>query len=241
LSLLSLVPNRTTYGSLSEDEQSWAIASAFGICNGWRLNFVVDISLAKWGSAGDSSGVSSTLDRLLLGKLRSQADLIVTTGRTARVERYKSSKHAPIAILTRTGDLDLVPAVQGTQYFTPLILTSEADRHRVTEQLEDVDVRIMHYASNVDSTWPTSVATLLAHEGFQSPILEAGPETVHEFLSAGVLTEICVTVTKESNQAFSARMLSLETLEEQFGPVSGFQICNLFVSGNNLFARWQRA
>jgi riboflavin biosynthesis pyrimidine reductase len=239
LSLVSLVPNLTTYGSLSEDEQSWAIASAFGICNGWRLNSVVDISLAKWGSAGDSSGVSSSLDRLLLGKLRSQADLIVTTGKTARVERYKSSKHAPIAILTRTGDLDLVPAVQGTQYFTPLIMTSEADRSRVTEQLEDVDVRIMPYAS--DSIWPISVAALLAHEGFQSPILEAGPGTVHEFLAAGVLTEICLTITKQANQAFSARMLSLETLEEHFGPVADFQISNLFVSGNNLFARWLRA
>ncbi len=244
MSLIRLVPSFESYPGLSADEQSWQIAKEYGLCNGWRVNFAIDQSGSSFGETGSSSDVSSKLDRLVLGKIRSLADVIVTSGSTARSEKYKSSKHAPIAIFTQTGELDAVPAIQGTQYFTPLVLTPNSERARVEEALSDVDATILDYeaqGSVSSETWPRSIAATLQHEGFQSPVLESGLTTLRAFFSAGVIDELCLTVTQSSTQGLSARDLSLEHLSELFGDLSDFELVQLFSVESSSFSRWVRA
>jgi riboflavin biosynthesis pyrimidine reductase len=241
LTLLRLVPSLERFDGLSADEQSWVIAREYGICNGWRANFVIDEGGASFGASGDSSDVSNHVDRLLLGKLRSLADVIVTSGKTARVERYKSSKHAPIAIFTRTGDLDSVPAVQGTQYFTPIVLAPTPLLNQVEAELSDVDARFIGFGSGESTpTWPRKIAEVLHHEGFQSPILESGISSIRAFLDAEVLDEFCLTVTSSGIEGLSARQLSPIYLSSMLGHFEGFQLSQLFVSNGTSFSRWVR-
>jgi riboflavin biosynthesis pyrimidine reductase len=242
LTLVRLFPEFKTHPGLSIEEQSWLIAKEYGICNGWRVNFAVDQNGASFGPSGSSADVSTALDRILLGRLRSLADVIVTSGKTARAEKYKSSKHAPIAIFTTTGDLDAVPAIQGTQYFTPLVLTSTASLDFVQEALADVDVRILEFEPEFsEQSWPKAVAHLIQREGFQSPILESGRTTVRSFLNSGVIDELCITISSDGNIGVSARDLGAAKLAESVGNLIGFELAQLFTDGQTIYSRWVRS
>lgn len=229
------------FDGLSPDDRSWIIAKEYGICNGWRINLAVDASGNTFGESGSSVDVSSELDRLLLGKLRSLADVIVTSGRTARVEKYRSSKHAPIAIFTNSGDLDDVPAIQGTQYFTPIVLTPGRRVSEVELRLSDVDVQVLPYPdSEILTSWPVAISDALHHEGFQSPILESGLGTLRNFLDSNVVDEICLSINYPNSVSASARDLNLSALETSPGSLEGFQLINLFTDGKSTFSRWRR-
>lgn len=241
MTLIQLAPNFERFEGLTPEEQSWLIAREYGICNGWRANFVIAEGGASFGVSGDSSDISNPIDRLLLGKLRSLADVIVTSGETARRERYKSSKHAPIAIFTRSGELDTVPAIQGTQYFTPLVLTPETNLSETESKLSDVDVRVLGFTDSKNGVgWPTELASLIRHEGFQSPILESGLSTLKSFVNAGVLDEFCLTVTSAGKRGVSARALAPSYLSSLFGDFQDFELRQLFVSNGTSFSRWVR-
>lgn len=239
MTLVRLYPSVEFYDGLTGDEQSWVIAKDYGICNGWRVNFAIDSRGNSFGETGSSADVSTDLDRQLLGKLRSLSDVIVTSGKTARTEKYRSSKHAPIAIFTTSGELDSVPAIQGTQYFTPLVLTPQSRLAEVEESLSDVDVRILAYrVTDETSSWPNAIEDVIRHEGYQSPILESGQETLREFVASGVVSEICLTISSSGTKGVSARDLTESNLERVFGKDDHFTLRSLFTDGRTTFSRW---
>jgi riboflavin biosynthesis pyrimidine reductase len=241
LTLARLYPTFEFFDGLTSDEQSWVIAKDYGICNGWRVNFAIDTSGNSFGASGSSFDVSTDLDRQLLGKLRALSDVIVTSGKTARAEKYRSSKHAPIAIFTSSGDLDAVPAIQGTQYFTPIVLTPRSRKEFVEEALSDVDVRVLAFEDQGKAEkWPVAIEELIHHEGYQSPILESGQNTLRQFIANGIVNEICISITNSGTSAVSARDLGASNLENVFGSIDGFKLLNLFTDGRTTFSRWAR-
>lgn len=241
MTLVRLSPTFEVFEGLTKDEQSWEMARAYGICNGWRVNFAFDSGGKSFGVSGSSADVSSDLDRLLLGKLRSLSDVIVTSGLTARVEKYRSSKHAPIAIFTSSGDLDDVPAIQGTQYFTPLVLTSKSKVAEIETRLSDVDVLVAPYEpSQHEDDWPMAIAKVLQHEGYQSPILESGLTTLREFFRARVIDEVCISVTHPRHTGVSARDLGVQHIDGLLGNFKGFSLRYLFTDGQSTYSCWRR-
>ena len=56
---------------------------------------------------GGSSGIGNSTDKKLLGALRSNAEIVLTSGRTARLERYKMPRTADLAIFTNQGVQEL--------------------------------------------------------------------------------------------------------------------------------------
>lgn len=69
--------------------------------DGVRLNMVIDANGSFTDELGSSRAISNELDRQLLTHLRSLADVIVTGGNTARVEKYGVSRHAKVAVISR--------------------------------------------------------------------------------------------------------------------------------------------
>lgn len=67
---------------------------------GWLCTIAIDEEGNYVGNDGTSKSLSSAFDLKLLIALRSKADCIVTTGATARAEKYKSSRFAPIAFVS---------------------------------------------------------------------------------------------------------------------------------------------
>lgn len=60
---------------------------------------------------GSSLGIGNDSDKTLLRALRANAEIVLTSGRTARADRYRMPKTADLAILTKHGveELDLTP------------------------------------------------------------------------------------------------------------------------------------
>ena len=55
------------------------------------------------GPDGSSSGLGGATDRLWLGALRRKSKLVLTSGLTFRIERYKMPKVADLAVFTKAG------------------------------------------------------------------------------------------------------------------------------------------
>jgi hypothetical protein len=92
----------------------------FEVIRGWRASLVLprDFKTTEdFYRIGKSSNISNAEDKETLIALRKAADVIVTTGKTARDENYRGSKHAPIAVLTKNpetlAELDLFTSAEG--------------------------------------------------------------------------------------------------------------------------------
>lgn len=76
---------------------------------------------------GSSKGLGNETDLELLKTLRANAEVVLTSGLTARVEDYRMPRHADLAIFTSQGvaGLNLKPrAGQKLQLLTPPVVTS---------------------------------------------------------------------------------------------------------------------
>ena len=74
--------------------------------------------------------------------------------------------------------------------------------------------------------------------GFQSPISEFGPDWLKQLSNAGILDELCLTITKSPDQNFKAEtpLLAIQRLI----PDSTFELSSAMEVENNLFTRWAR-
>ena len=80
--------------------------------SGWLATIVSSEDGLVVGQDGNSKGIGNQVDLQLLMALRSKADVICTTGKTARAESYKASRFAPLAFLTKNREsLSELPAV----------------------------------------------------------------------------------------------------------------------------------
>ena len=90
--------------------------------SGWRASLVIDAKLSSredFYQPRNSKEISNPADLQLLKRLRSLADVIVTTGKTARIENYIASKFAPIAVLTEDeSKVRKLPLFESQQNFT---------------------------------------------------------------------------------------------------------------------------
>ena len=80
---------------------------------GVRANMVTDIKGNFIGPNGTSREISNDVDRQLLIRFRQLADLIVTDARTARIESYRRSKHAPLEVWSKSGNFEGLENGQG--------------------------------------------------------------------------------------------------------------------------------
>jgi riboflavin biosynthesis pyrimidine reductase len=157
---------------------------------------------------GRSRGLSGDADRMVFGLLRSLADVIVVGAQTARTERYQPAKEhevrpelragrpatPPIAVVSRRLDLDpranLFTAAP-PEARTIVITTELAPEHRRAEFARYADV-IVAGAEAVDLK--SAVAALTAR-GHHRLLSEGGPQLLGELAGAGLLDELCLTIS----------------------------------------------
>lgn len=97
--------------------------------SGWLATYVVDADGTYIGKDGTSASLGNAKDLQMLIALRSKADVIVTTGATARAEQYKASRLAPILFITRNPDsLKALPAFISPGRNPNLLLPTTPDR-----------------------------------------------------------------------------------------------------------------
>ena len=155
-----------------------------------------------------TAGLSSPADIRLFGLLRSLADVVLVGAGTARTEQYKPARRRtalaglragrtatpPIALVSRSLELNL-----GTPLFADappdartIVITctaSPADRRAAVARVADVIV-----AGNLVVDLGEGVAAL-RDRGLGRVLCEGGPHLLGEVAAAGLLDELCLTIS----------------------------------------------
>jgi len=160
---------------------------------GVRLNLAV-FGEAVSGTTGTSNDVSNSVDRSLLRHLRSQADVIVTSGETARAEGLKPSKFAPLVVLTNAEDLtglDALLHTAGASSVTLLTQQSNAQTLLLCANEANSSVKV----SAAETLEPQAVLAWLQFQGYRRILVEFGPTLISLWSEANLIDEVCLTQT----------------------------------------------
>ncbi len=168
---------------------------------------------------GRSGGLSGLADKLIFGLLRSLADVVVVGAGTARAERYGKAKPSAIwpqlrkgrpavpsiAVVTKRLTLDLdSPLVKGDgESKTILLTTAAAPADRVEQAASTADVII----AGEDEVPATAIVDRLAELGHRKILVEGGPTLLAQLSAAGLLDELCWTVSPLVEGGGAARMM----------------------------------
>lgn len=160
--------------------------------------------------AGRSGGLGAAGDRALFAKMRQAADVIVVGASTVRTEDYSGvqlsaaarqdraargqSEVPPIAVLTRSADLDHDAKLFRRTEVPPILLTSARTAATARERFGGLADVVDASGPEPDDVDPATALDLLAARGLLRVLTEGGPEVLGLFTAAELLDELCVTV-----------------------------------------------
>jgi riboflavin biosynthesis pyrimidine reductase len=182
-----------------------------GAASPWlRANMVTSLDGAAT-LGGRSGGLSGGADQQVFGMLRALADVIVVGAGTARVEGYRPVKprtegvrwswlregrapSPPIAVVTRRLDLDLEsPLVAASPaHARTIVITTEAAPPERRAAVAATAELIVAGRESVDIV---AAVGALAGRGHRQILTEGGPYLLSQIIEAGLLDELCLTVS----------------------------------------------
>ncbi|CDK00723.1 putative pyrimidine reductase [Microbacterium sp. C448] len=162
-----------------------------------RLNMITSLTGSAVGSDGTSETLTSQVDRAILGIIRAAADVVVVGASTVRAEGYLAPRSAALAIVTATGRLDghRLDAEDGRT--GRILLVCPAARASAVASERDaqgIDAEIVAVPGG-DDLDPRAILDALRDHGLDRAVCEGGPTLASRFVEAGMIDELCVTVT----------------------------------------------
>jgi riboflavin-specific deaminase-like protein len=161
-----------------------------------RVNFASSVDGAV-SVDGRSAGLSSDTDRTLFHVLRAMADVVLVGAGTVRAENYGGAREGgdkgppPIAVVSRSLDLDPAARVFTETQVKPIIVTCSSAPADLRQRLESVaDVVV---AGEADVDLRLAVAAF-AERGLEQVICEGGPHLFGSLVGAGLVDELCLTL-----------------------------------------------
>ncbi|MFF4172772.1 pyrimidine reductase family protein [Streptomyces sp. NPDC001744] len=190
-----------------------ALADAYAYPEGdapWlRANMVSSLDGAGQ-HEGRSQPLSSETDMRIFGTLRGLADVIVVGAETVRLEGYRPARAreafadrraaagqgpAPvIAVVSASLDLDFSLPLFTAPSVPTLVLTgtgAPADRVRAARE---AGAEVL-FAGDGTRVEPARALAALAERGLRRQLTEGGPRLLGQFVAAGVLDELCLTIS----------------------------------------------
>jgi riboflavin biosynthesis pyrimidine reductase len=172
-----------------------------------RANMVASVDGAA-SLSGVTKGLSSRADKRLFALLRTLADVIVVGAATVRAEHYAPVRQhelwpdlrpgrpptPPIAVITAHLDLDpSSPLIANAPAWarTVIITTAQApaDRRAALEGQAELIV------AGQDSVDLKAAIAALAERGHRRMLAEGGPHLLAQIAEAGLLDELCLTIS----------------------------------------------
>jgi riboflavin biosynthesis pyrimidine reductase len=219
--------------------------------DGWwlRANMVSTLGGAAVASDGLTRDISSDTDRALLGLLRALSDVIMVGASTAVAERYGPERahpehahlratagQAPIAamaLVSRSLNLDLsAPLFTAAAVPTILLTVAEAPPDRLRAAREVADVALVG-ATAVD---PALAVAALVERGHRRLLCEGGPRWLATITDAGLLDELCLTVSPLLLAGKAKRILD----GPELAPPTQMHLASVCTDSENLFLRYSR-
>jgi riboflavin biosynthesis pyrimidine reductase len=157
---------------------------------------------------GVTHGLSSDTDRRLFALLRTLCDVILVGASTVREEKYKPARTRelwshlrdgrpptpPIAVVSRRLDLDpdsplISAAPEHARTIVITVARAPADRRAALARHADVIV------AGDETVDPKAAVGALADRGHRRMLAEGGPRLLAHLLEAGLLDELCLTIS----------------------------------------------
>jgi riboflavin biosynthesis pyrimidine reductase len=197
-----------------------------------RLNMISSVDGAT-SVAGLSGGLGGAADRRLFSVLRASADAVLVAAGTVRAENYGPGT-LPIAVVSRSCSLDWRSPFFTAATFRPVVVTvSEAPALNRAQAEEVADV-VLAGATDVDLR---TALGALAERGARSVLAEGGPSLNSQLAAAGLLDELCLTVSPVLVGGDAKRVLSGAGLA---GPAL-LQLCSVCEEDGFVFLRFRPA
>lgn len=236
---------------LADDDLESAYAYPTERASSWlRLVFVASLDGATADASGQAAGLSSPADQRVFALMRGLADVVLVGAGTARAEQYAPVRPVevdgemrarlglaplpPIAVVSRTLDappsLLTEPADESGRTIVVTTAAAPADRRRAVAAHADV---VVCGDEHVD---PVSVREELGSRGLLRIQAEGGPRLSRELAAAGVLDEVCLTVSPQLRAGDSARFVAGERLD----PAIRLQLVHALVADDDLLLRYVR-
>ena len=159
-----------------------------------RLNLVSTLDGRASGPDGTSESLTSRADRMILGVIRELADVVVVGAESMRREGLGRPRRAALAIVSASGDLSGHRLDEHAERTMPVIvITTAAGAERAAATAPDATVRVLE-ATLDGRIAPTAILDDLRRQGFRGIVLEGGPTLAGQFVQAGLVDELCLTV-----------------------------------------------
>jgi riboflavin biosynthesis pyrimidine reductase len=158
---------------------------------------------------GKSGGLAGPGDRAVFLEMRSAADVILVGAATVRIENYSGAQLSvaarqarqrrgqaevpPIAVVTRSGDLDPAALLFTRTEVPPLIFTCTRSFGDTVSRLGSAAEVIDASGPDPDSVDPASALSVLAQRKLFRVLTEGGPSLLGMLVENGLLDELCLT------------------------------------------------
>jgi riboflavin biosynthesis pyrimidine reductase len=240
---------RLIYRDLPEDEDQLGRLYAYpeGDRTWVRANMVASVDGAV-SIDGRSGGLSGPADKKVFALLRSLADVVLVGSGTARAEKYKPARPdrmtrdlragrpptPPIAVVSGSLDLDpdaplLTEAPDDARTIVITAKAAPADRREtLSRQATVIEAGTEHVSLSL-------ALTALADLGYRRILVEGGPSLLGQLAAAGLLDELCVTVSPLLAGGTAGRILT-------GGPAAplSLRLSHVLADDSFLFCRYQR-
>jgi riboflavin biosynthesis pyrimidine reductase len=159
---------------------------------------------------GKAGGLAGPGDRAVFSLMRHAADVILVGAATVRVENYSGAQlpvgarqehqHRgqaevpPIAVVTRSGNLDPSALLFTRTEVPPLILTTSRFHGDTRRRLGSVAEVIDASGAEPESVDAATVLKILAARGLYRVLTEGGPLFLGALIENDLLDELCLTV-----------------------------------------------
>jgi riboflavin biosynthesis pyrimidine reductase len=195
---------------------------------------------------GRSGALGGAADRQVFNALRAAADVVVVGAGTMRAEQYGPARvdeaavqqrlargqHAqpPIAVVSRAAQFDFSSPFFTDAQIAPLLVTSAA---RAGSLAREAGSRADVIAAGAEGVEPARLVEELADRGFRSQLVEGGPGLNGDLARAGVIDELCLTVSPLIVSGDGPRIFAGPPLMPPVEP----RVIHVLEEGGFLFAR----
>ncbi|MFJ3926747.1 pyrimidine reductase family protein [Streptomyces sp. NPDC090022] len=195
--------------SLDEIAEAYAYPGLAPDAHWLRANMVSSLDGAAQHD-GRSQPISSDTDMRIFGTLRALADVVVVGAETVRLEGYRPARAreafaarraaagqgpAPaIAVVTASLDLDFTLPLFTSPLVPTLVVTGAAAPPDRLAAAADAGAEVV-IAGEGAGVEPGRAVRALAERGLRRQLTEGGPRLLGQFVAAGVLDELCLTVS----------------------------------------------
>jgi riboflavin biosynthesis pyrimidine reductase len=201
---------------------------------------------------GRSQPISGATDMRIFGTLRALADVVVVGAETVRQEGYRPARvraefaaarqaagqgSAPaIAVVTASLDLDFTLPLFTSPSVPTLILTGASSAPERVAAAEKGGARVV-IAGDGAGVDPARAVQALADLGHTRLLTEGGPRLLGQMVAAGVLDELCLTLSPMLTAGDAQRIAG--------GPSVAvprrFELVSLLEEAGFLFGRYRRS